>query len=112
MMKIMGLFLCVLAVLVANYFLRFDADDRAKGAPHRPLWAKAAYPKSYVHALTAFSLMLLFMLAAAPWVLAAAAVFVLLLGWEWTSGYIDWLDVAANAAGIVGAVLAVLVFGA
>jgi hypothetical protein len=95
----------MLAVLAANWFLRFDVDSRPEGTPQREWKAQAAYPKSYLHALQAFALMLVAMFAVGiPTIIAAVAVFVVLLGWEFTQRYLDWMDVAANGAGILLAV--------
>lgn len=96
----------LVAVIVANKFLRFDVDERPAGSPKRSLWAKAAYPKSYVHALQAFTLtMIAVFLAAMPIVVAVPVVFFALAIFEWTQGYVDYLDIAANGVGVVAAVL-------
>ena len=99
----------LVAVIVANKFLRFDVDERPKDSPQRALWAKAAYPKSYLHALQAFTLVLAAVfLAAMPIIVAAPIVFFALAIFEWSQskdGFIDWIDIGANGAGVVAAVL-------
>ncbi len=102
----------LVAVIVANKYLRFDVDERPQDSPKRKLWAKAAYPKSYLHGLQAFTLMMIAVfLAAMPTVVAVPIVFFALALFEWTQGYIDWLDIAANGAGIVAAVALVYLAG-
>jgi hypothetical protein len=94
----------LLALIAANYFLRFDVDTRQKGEPMRDWKAKATYPKSYLHALQAFALMMVAFALAVHVVPAALIVFAGLLAFEWSQGFLDWQDVIANGVGIVAAV--------
>ena len=95
----------LLAIVAANYWLRFDVDERAKGEPLRDWKAKATYPKSYLHALQAFALMMIAAMFGLHTILAVVIVFGALLAFEYSQGFLDWMDVAANGAGIVVAVL-------
>lgn len=98
--------------VTANYFLRFDVDARQKGESLRDWKAKATYPKSFVHALEAFALMMFSATLGIHTIAAALIVFAGMLAFEWSQRFVDWMDVIANAVGILVAIGLPVVIGA
>lgn len=92
------------AIALVNWKFRIDIDERPKGTPRRAWGAKAAFHKSLFHAIAAYALMLTAFALQLHVIAAAVIVFAGLLAFEYTQAYVDWVDIAANAAGIVAAV--------